>query len=109
MATRKTKPTIEQRPMACVQLGGLDEYMLPFADAQRLVAIMANAVSCRRQYRSGDGWLYEVDQPHRPVDVELRTVHPGQVVPVRSEPGDTPGRSGGMPGHEPLEITGPAR
>jgi hypothetical protein len=74
--TRRTtaKPTLQQKPMACVEIN-YQGFLLPFADAQKLMEIMTRAVSCKQDY-SGMCLKYVVEgQPK----LALSVVMPDQV------------------------------
>lgn len=106
MATKKTKPTIEQRPMACVQIGYHD-YLVPFADATRLVEIMARAVECNATYGEGHRRVFEVKPDAGAPHTMMELVKPSQL--VRLPPQRDNDRDGvvSLLGHEPLKIVGP--
>lgn len=106
MATNK-KPAIAQKPMAYVEIG-YRGYLLPLADAQRLVGILAAAVVAKKDYRGTD-WVYEVEQPPEPINLSLDVVQPKQVVVARDESAASHEHRTKAIGHEPLKITGPAR
>ncbi|WP_431287510.1 hypothetical protein [Roseateles chitinivorans] len=106
MATNK-KPAIAQKPMAYVEVG-YRGYLLPLADAQRLIGILAGAVVAKKDYRGTD-WVYEVEQPPEPINLSLDVVQPKQVVVVREEPATAHAHRPNAIGHEPLKLTGPAR
>lgn len=106
MATNK-KPAIAQKPMAYVEVG-YRGYLLPLADAQRLIGILAGAVVAKKDYRGTD-WVYEVEQPPEPINLSLDVVQPKQVVVVREEPATSHVQRPKAIGHEPLKLTGPAR
>lgn len=107
MATNK-KPAIAQKPMAYVEIGHTG-YLVPLADGQRLVGILAAAVKARQDYRGGLDMVYEVQEEAEPVRASLTVVQPKQVVVVREEPAAPHGQRTKAIGHELLKITGPAR
>ncbi len=106
MATKRT-PAVEQKPMAYVEIG-YQGYLVPLADGQRLVGILAGAVKANQRYRDR-GLVYEVEHPADPVEVSLSMARPNQVVSVRGDVGESRQQGTVQLGHEPLKITGPSR
>ncbi|WAC71121.1 hypothetical protein OU995_16110 [Roseateles sp. SL47] len=107
MATNK-KPAIAQKPMAYVEIGH-DGYLVPLADGQRLVGILASAVKARQDYRGGLEMVYEVQHEAEPARASLTIVQPKQVVVAREEPEASHKHRAKSIGHEPLKLTGPVR
>ena len=69
---RPAKPV----PMCCVSIGYQD-FLLPFADGMKLVALMQNAVGTKKYFGVRSAYQYIVgDQP----PVEFVAVKPNQVV-----------------------------
>lgn len=68
---RPAKPV----PMCCVSIG-YQNFLLPFADGMKLVALMQNAVTTQEHFGSGSRQYIVGDQP----DVEFVAVKPNQVV-----------------------------
>lgn len=69
---RPAKPV----PMCCVSFGYQD-FLLPFADGMKLVALMQNAVATKKHFGGRSTYQYIVgDQP----TVEFVAVKPNQVV-----------------------------
>lgn len=95
----------KQQPMAYVEVGYVG-YLVPLADGQRLVTILAGAVTATQRYRDR-GHVYEVQHPVEPVTASLTVVSPGQIVAVRA---DGEPVSGPLAlSHESLKLKGPAR
>lgn len=106
MATKRT-PAVEQKPMAYVEIG-YHGYLVPLADGQRLVGILAGAVKATQRFRDR-GYVYEVEQPADPVEVSLTAVRPTQIVAVRADVDGSGAHGQALLGREALKLTGPAR
>jgi len=106
MAT-KSKSNPPQQPMAYVSIAH-HGYLLPIAEAQRLVTIMARVVEAERDLDEDRmTWVFHVPRDPAPIKVSMELVQPSQ---VRSWPPAPPG--GNAPrriGREPLKLEGPDR
>ncbi|CAN5435616.1 hypothetical protein BH10PSE18_BH10PSE18_18700 [soil metagenome] len=70
-AAAKTKV----KPMAFLQIGGYQGFLLPADAAMKIVGLMQEAFHCEEHY-SGPGHTYT---PTRPADVEFKTVRADQL------------------------------
>lgn len=65
------------KPLCFVQVG-LESLIMPAADANKLMALLASAVACERDWPSGlRSERYIVKD--RPLKVSIETIHPSQV------------------------------
>ncbi len=63
------------KPMAFLQIGGYQGFLLPADAAMKIVGLMREAFHCQEDY-SGLGYTYT---PTRPADVEFKTVRANQL------------------------------
>lgn len=70
-----TAAKTKAKPMAFLQFGGYQGFLLPADSAMKIVSLMQDAFHCEENY-AGPGYTY---RPTKPADVEFKTVRTSQL------------------------------